>query len=92
MSTKLCTIESTRARGGLPRPISEGLYTPQLDLTAFYGGKADGPCLQITIKRQDSEYIELTGNDVEDLIKELTQWHRTRRLPAVATNVDGHDI
>lgn len=74
MATELLKIEGTKSVGHRtepPRKEPMALY-----VTAFWGGRDRGRCVQITVEH---EYIELTYTQVKLLAESLGYWLESKR-------------
>lgn len=83
MSTHIKTIkaryESTSKSTATLQPTYE---VATLDITRFYGGKLHGAMLQITIQSDNIAYIQLTEQQVQELIQTLQDSFNPKIYPS----------
>lgn len=71
MSETLLTLQSTFVRRN-----DDDDFLPELDVTAFHGGRDNGSAIQLTL---GDKYISLVDHDVKSLVDTLQDWLETRR-------------
>lgn len=70
MSTKIKTIKG-RYEESTNGDFTSNYETSKLHINRFYGGKKNGRMLQLTINQPNVGYIQLTQDQVKDLIETL---------------------
>lgn len=72
MSTHIKTIKARYESISKDTPTMQPTYDiATLDITRFYGGKTYGAMLQITVQNNNIAYIQLTEQQVQELIQTL---------------------
>lgn len=83
MSTHIKTIKARYESTSKSTATLQPTYNiATLDITRFYGGKANGSMLQITIQSDDIAYIQLTEQQVQELIQTLQDSFNPKIYPS----------